>query len=73
MKKYFKIFIVEHQNELVPNGYSTSTLSHPIFKEPLNCDLRCNFDTIEEAETALNQHGKEWTEYTIQSFYKIES
>jgi len=73
MIKYFKIFILVYDSEYVPGGYSTKHLWHPIYKAVSDYDLDQNFDSIEEAESALKQHGKECNEYVIQPIYKIES
>lgn len=82
MKKYFKIFELHYKSEETFGGYSDGYgkehIYHPVFKaiQIKSYDDQWNFskdfDTLEEAEQAIEQYGSQYIEYVIQTIYKNE-
>lgn len=72
MIKYFKIFILKYEEQIVPDGYSCKTLYHPILKGVSDYNLDQNFETLESAESAIEKYGDDWTDYIIQCIYRFE-
>lgn len=73
MNKYFKIFEI-HYTEIetfsgYSDGYGKEHQRIAQFREPTKFSLNWNFDTLEEAETAILEQGIEGREYIIKTIY----